>query len=349
MLNQTSVTSAPMVTPDNTVIASDDQKMVRFDSLGNVMWTATPAGIPVSPNVADSGLVVIATEYGPVSAFEPKTGSQVAQLMLSGTVKFQGKTLTGIYDTINTAAIETNRVYVVTGFRVGKATSQLPFGRLYALDLVFPASGGASLQEAWHFDFRAPSGGSPTISQLNSNTYINFDGAGLAAGSGINYQAMAVQDNGTSATLLWSLPIPQPIRVSPAVDPRGGLWYFGFTSPIMYRLSQTDGSVLQTMDMGAVLGAGLWPCSAMSISNPGGGADPTMTVAATTNDKSQSYVVNIDLQTEIVNWKVEVDQGKGAIAVPYGQFPIIPAPSPSTSKAIVFTTNANGVWALSGT
>jgi outer membrane protein assembly factor BamB len=336
-----------MIGSDGSVIAADSTQVVRFDAQGQVAWlTPTPGGTPISPNVTADGHIVIATAGGPVSAYDNATGQLVAQLSFNSTVSYQGVTYTGTYDTINTPTIKGNRIYISTGFRVGTATKQLPFGRLYAVDLQCDSSTAAcQLVEAWHFDFEAPSGASPVINPTESPVVVYFDGAGLVPGGTVDYRAIAVTDTGSSGVLRWSVPMHSAIVAAPALDPRGGVWYFSAGVPKLIRLAPATGAFAQVIDTSILLGTGFCPSSAMSVSTYGG--HPLLTISASTLSLAASYVAAIDLQTGALVWKYEVDQGRGQSGVPLGQFPI--AIAPDGKPVVVFTTYANGVWALKGT
>ena len=121
--------SAPMIGPDGGVIAADDSKIIRFDSSGGTVWSkSTAGGIPYSPNVTDNGQIVLATQSGPVSAYDFNTGDLIAQLRLNETIQNRS----GYFDTVNQTAIRGNRIYISTQF----SYSLSHIGRLYALDLV---------------------------------------------------------------------------------------------------------------------------------------------------------------------------------------------------------------------
>ena len=107
-----------MVDPAGGVIAADNTKLLRFSPTGQVLWqTTTPGGTPISPTITDNGAIILATSGGPVSAYDPATGALLDKLTFSGTVTSSGGTATsGYYDTINTPAVNGNRVYISTQF-----------------------------------------------------------------------------------------------------------------------------------------------------------------------------------------------------------------------------------------
>lgn len=60
LLGPFAATSAPIVAIDGSVIAADASKLIRFDNDGNVIWkTRTPGGIPISPVITRSGIVIL--------------------------------------------------------------------------------------------------------------------------------------------------------------------------------------------------------------------------------------------------------------------------------------------------
>ncbi len=80
----------------------------------------------------------------------------------------------------------------------------------------------------------------------------------------------------------------------------------------------------------------------MSIS--GTAAKPVMITSGITVPNITSYIIAIDLTTGNLVWKFRYDEGKGAAAPTYGQFPIVT--SATGQPVVMMTTNKNGIWAL---
>jgi outer membrane protein assembly factor BamB len=333
--------SAPMVDPNGGAIAADNTKVVRFRPDGSVAWqTATPGGNPISPVITDDAAIVLATEKGPVSAYDAATGALIAKLSISDTLTIGGIATTGIFDTVNTPAVNGNRIYVSTQFR-DSAGKVRPYGRLYALDLDRAAG---TLTAAWHYDFQAPSGTSPTLAFPGGVPTIFFDGSGPTAGGSGKPQIFAVRDLGDHPELAWKFQMSSLPQASPALDPRGGVWVFSPYSPTLSRLDLATGAVLQTINVDTVVNqSGVHvPSSAMTMS--GTPANPVMTISATPALTQNSYIVAIDLNTGKALWEVRVDQSKGLSGVSFGQFPI--AQRADGRPVVIFTTFGNGTWGL---
>jgi PQQ-like domain len=346
LLGSSAYASAPMVDPSGGVIAADNSKLVRFSPTGQVLWqTNTPGGLPISPTITDNGAIVLATSGGPVSAYDPSTGALLAKLTLSGTVTSNGTVTNGYYDTVNTPAVNGNRIYISTQFHTTATNKILPFGRLYALDFTRNSDGTGTFSVAWSWDFEAPSGGSPTVVLNNGIPTVYFDGSGTTAGSTtVSPQLFALQDLGSSANLLWKYGLAVDPQAAATPDPRGGIWTFATFTPTLVRLDQNTGAVLQTINVDNLVnqpGVHL-PSSAMTIT--GNAQNPTMIVSATPLLMQSSYVLAINLNTSQLSWDYRVDQSKGVAGVPFGQFPILLRSD--GRPEVVLTTDDNGVWGL---
>jgi hypothetical protein len=343
--------SPPIVASDGGVIAVDQSRIIRFGPQGVEKWRgATAGGLPIGSNVTDNGEIILATRSGPVSAYDSETGRMLAQLRLNDTVQYNNRQYSGYFDTVNVPAVKGSRVYIATQFKYDSFNSQLPVGRLYALDLVCDQNDEKTciFQIAWNFEFKAPSGSSPTVRNDEGKTVIYFDGNGLTPSGASRPLALAVEDLGTSGTLLWSSPLAVGPQASPALDPRdeGGIWFYPFHRSELLRLDESDGHVLQTINIDTLItDAGTWiPVSVMTIS--GNPEAPVMMFAASTSNYSRTYAVAIDLNSGALLWKFPIDEGKGLSGVPFGQFPVLS--NSNGEPVVVFSTYQNGVWALKG-
>jgi hypothetical protein len=341
--------SAPIVDPYGGVIAVDQSQIIRFDPQGVVIWKGTTAGgQPMSCNVTGDGQIVLATQWGPVSAYDYTSGTKLAQLRLNDTVQYNGRSYSGFFDTVNVPAVRGNRVYVSTQFNYGTYHRRLPIGRLYALDLVRDQENKYSFVIAWKFEFKAPSGSSPTLgSDEEGNTVIYFDGNGLTPGGASRPLALAVKDLTTSGELLWSYALAASPQASPALDPRGGIWFYPFRRSQLLRLSESDGQPIQTINISTLIAnsSATFPVSVMTISGDATTGPVVMLVAASTSTYSTTYVVAIDLSVDLGNllWKYRIDEGKGLNGVTFGQFPVL---LDGDKPVVIFSTYQNGVWAL---
>lgn len=342
--------SAPMIGPDGGVIAADASKIIRFNAQGGTIWSVpTAGGDPISPNVTDSGEIILATKSGPVSAYDYATGNMLAQLKLVASVRYNGRLYSGFFDTVNTPAIRGNRMYVATQFRLDPPVGfrrSLPVGRLYALDLVRDVQGTYGFNVIWYFEFRGPSGTSPTLaSDGEGGTIVFVDGAGTSPSLPQAPYMFAVKDMGASGQLLWQYRMPASPQMSPARDPRGGVWCFGLQTTTLLRLWEKSPEPVQTINVDDLINdpANTFiPYSVMTIA--GDETSPVMMVAVTSSSFSITYVSAIDLTSGSLLWKFRVDEGKGFNGMPSGQYPIVI--NGSGNPVAVFSTRQNGVWAL---
>lgn len=235
-----------------------------------------------------------------------------------------------LYITRNTPAVSGNRAYVVAS-RLDDETD----GRLYAVDVCDrPDCGGrGALSVRWTYEFKGPSGASPLL--IGSTLY--FDGRPTSRTGSL----MAVKDRGGSARRLWFREFRSTFGVSPAHDPRGGLWvhYVAPDGVSLMRLNEADGSLLQEIDASTVLGVepGYVAHSVMMLARTSAdavvmmfGAQPGGTSALPT------YVAAVDVSTVpsgTLLWRRVVGANKDVNAAG-GQFPIVV--SPSGSRRIVF-------------
>jgi hypothetical protein len=295
LLDSAAWTSAPLIARDGSVIAADDRVVVRFAHDGTVLWqTPTPGGRPISPVVTDSGLIVLATKGGPVSAYRGSDGALVGSLLLR-----TDPSDPEILETVNTPCVRGDRVYIATQRTNDPANT----ARLVALDV--RAGTSSPLTEAWFFEFGGPSGGSP----LCVDATIYFDGDRLHPGDPTAPRMFAVRDDGDAPTQVFAVPVGGSIQASPSQDPRGGFWVFptGAGATQLLHLSALDGHELERLDLDALVDApGVHqPSSAMTMA--GSHDDPVMLVAATAlHTPGASYVTALDLSARALLWKVEL-------------------------------------------
>lgn len=321
-------TSAPLLGGDGGVIQADEKKVVRFGPDGGLLWSArTPGGIPISLVPVGGHTILSASLFGPVSTYDAWSGVRRSVLDLAVD--------DGRYETVNTPAVRGNRAYLATHFSLDYSK-----GRLYAID-VGPAG---ELSVAWFVEFGGPSGASPLI----MGDMIYFDGDGLTPMSPVNPHVIAVRDEGSSGSIVWSKDLQGTgrVRASFAEDPRGGLWLYHVGSQLI-RLDAQDGDsdgegdLLQEINLDALIDepGEHRPTSVMTIY--GSAANPVMLVSAaafTGQTATSVYVVAVELNTGGLLWKVQVptDRFIGA------QFPSINGPF---GPRALFT-NPDGIWTI---
>lgn len=340
--------SAPLILSDGTVLATDNQYLAHFSPTGQLLWKMpTAGGVPISPNLTASNLIILATDGGPISAYSLATGALLGRLTIAATLSVNGKNVSGYFDTTNSPTVSGNRVYLSTQFVESGSNQDTTYGRLYAIDVSgSDQSGSATFTPAWYYQFKAPSGASPLFVQDGSGSYVYFDGNGSNPSGPSTPEFFAVKDLGTFGQLTWSFPLSAHASAAGAQDPRGGVWVYADGNPILSRLDFDTGAVLQTVNLASLVQTRkpLVPTSAMTIS--GSPTLPRMIVAAKTNGASVVDVLAINLSSSTLLWSNEVDQGLGVNSVPMGQFPT--GNSATGKPVVVFTTNQNGVWGLVG-
>lgn len=316
--------SAPIVGTDGSVIAADPVWVFRVQPATNSMlWRmAKPdPGTPISPVIvgADQSMVLLATKDNLaggeplMTIWDAATGALLSQLAIRDSVSGD------LYITRNTPASNGNRAYVVAS-RIDDETD----GRLYAVDICNDAScGGRGMMNLrWFYAFKGPSGASPLL--IGSTVY--FDGRPTSRTGAM----IAVVDRGHAGRRLWMRRFKSTFGVSPAQDPRGGLWvhYVAPDGLTLMRLDESDGSLLQEIDASTVLGVepGYVAHSVMTISRSATDAI-VMVFGAQPGGSSTSptYVAAVDVGSTpwgTLIWRHVIGANKDVNAAG-GQFPIV--------------------------
>lgn len=336
-LNSWVWTSVPIVGQAGGAVIADDAEIVRFQPDGDVRWrTPTPGGRPISPTRTANGTIVMASKLGPITAYDPRSGEHLATLDLTATLDG----LHGRFDTTNTAGGRGNRIYVSTEFTLDSgAADPNRHARLYAIDVDPDRRPAKRLSVAWYYEFGARSGASPLV----VGKTIVFDGDRETPSSPTSPRFFGIRDKGDRPKLLWQHPLENPGVASAALDSRGGAWVFAFVKRTLWRISTEDGSVLQSIDLDAVVDEPdiHAPLSAMSIAT-GPRKHPVMIVTA--RSASSVFVVAIDLVREKLLWKRQIE-GPLRTSTPMGQFPVIAGRD--GRLAVVFST-LSGIHAVVG-
>jgi len=256
LLGPLSWSSAPIVDVYGDVIAADDRTIARFDPNGNVVWKTrtTGNGAPVSPVAVNGTSILTANANGPISLYSFANGSLLGRLTVTDSSG-------NVYDTINTVSVNGNAVYVSL-----QDVANTSMGMLAKI-LVNPGT-TSPLSVAWTFPFVGPSGASPHYDP-NTNT-VFFDGVSQIGGTGPAV-LFAVVDAGSSPQLKWVVNLPASLQAAVAQDPRGGVWAFASGYQYLWRFNEADGTILQTVDVNALLGRTFGvtngPSSAMTITS----------------------------------------------------------------------------------
>jgi PQQ-like domain len=315
--------SAPIIGTDGTVIAADDRWLMRVDPASNtVLWkSAKPdPGTPISPVILGSGeMIFLATKDNTsggvpaMSVWDSATGTLLAQMPIRDPASGH------LYITRNTPAVSGLRAYVVAS-RIDDETD----GRLYAVDVCDGVACGprGTMSPSWFYAFKGPSGASP----LRIGSTIFFDGRPTARTGSL----MAVRDRGTSARRVWQRQFKSTFGVSPAHDPRGGLWVH-FVAPdglTLMRLREDNGSLMQEINASTALGVepGYVAHSVTMIGQATDNAVVLMFGAQPGGTSTQpTYVAAVDVSASVSGallWKHPVGTTKDENAAG-GQFPVL--------------------------
>lgn len=359
LLNIYAVFSAPMIDIHGRVIACDNRVVIMVDpfdcdSDGNITeWvTEIPyGGIPFSPVITEDGTIVIATDRGPIYAFNSSDGSLIGWKYLGENDKIRWiyRLLNiddpGFFSTINTPCVKGNRIYISTHYKGPRGMPTLRHhARLYAVDV---DSDNPNVDDrfnvSWYYEFGGPSQASPTL--INDTIY--FDGYRPRPSLLRNIHLFAVTDMGDYGEEEWKVPYPLQTYASYAYDPRGGFWYVDPFGGKLVHFSTEDGSILEEIvidDLVQEKGVHI-PSSVMTIC--GNDTNPVLIVSASALRpvRASSYVIAIDLAANnSLLWKVKLFGGPLlSIDLAFGQYTIL---MKNEEPRVVFGSFRDGVWAI---
>jgi outer membrane protein assembly factor BamB len=359
LLNVYAFFSAPMVDIHGQVIACDNNAVIKIDTFDCdndskiVEWISEIpyGGIPFSPVITEDGTIIIATNKGPVYAYNITDGSLIGWKYIGEDEKIHPiyRILNiddpGFFSTINTPCVNGNRIYVSTQYKgpIGRPTLR-HHARLYALD-IDPDNSNLSnrITESWYYEFGGPSQASPTI----INDIIYFDGYREKPSLARDIHLFAVKDNGDYWEEIWKTDYPLQTYASFAVDPRGGLWYVDPFGGKLVHFSTDNGDIIEEIFIDELVeenGKHL-PSSVMTIC--GNDTNPILLVSASAlvPFKSNSYVIAIDLQANnSLLWKVNLFEGLFfSFDLAFGQYTIL---IKDNNPRVVFGSFRNGIWAI---
>lgn len=346
LLGPTAFMSAAIVGADNTIIAADQNYLLRVDPMSNlVLWKKhkNDNGIPISPVLVGSRLnmVLLATKS---ASLEFPLKSRAAEISVwdvnTGTL-LSSKPLTDpstgkLYVTRNTPAVKGNRVYIVT-----EADRDPTDGRFYALDICESkiCGGRGKVSVAWHFDFSGTSGASPLL----IGSRIFFDSR---VGSNIG-TFMAIEDTGVGPLLVWSREFSGYFYASAVQDPRGGLWVATAPAMLLIRLNQNNGNTDQTVEVGEVLGLG--PNYAIgsvitASSSESGNVLLTFGAFVPSQDFMPTYLATVDVSNSASGSLQLIYQVADSFTTnaATGQFPVLI--DPSGAKRLIFIGKSSSTF-----
>jgi len=359
LLNIYAFFSAPMVDIHSRVIACDNRVVILVDTFDYdndskiVEWVSEIpfGGIPFSPVITEDETLILATDKGPVYAYNISDGSLIGWRYLGEDeiihpiYRLLNIDDPGFFSTINTPCVKGNRVYISTQYKspIGLPTI-LHHARLYALDIDSDNPNiDNRLNEVWHFEFGGPSQASPTI--INETIY--FDGYRQKPSLFRDIHLFAVTDKGNCCKEEWRQAYPLQTYASFAVDPRGGFWYIDSLGGKLVHFSTNNGSIIEEIIIDDLIedDGKYHPSSVMTIC--GNYTNPILLVSASSLKihRANSYVIAIDLASNnSILWKVKLFEGIPLFMdLAFGQYTIL---MKNNNPRIVFGSFRDGVWAI---
>ena len=308
-------------------------------------------GVPFSPVITEDGTIIIATNKGPVYAYNISDGSLIGWKFLGEDEKIHPiyRLLNiddpGFFSTINTPCVKGNRVYISTQYKspLGIPTL-LHHARLYALDVDSNNPNVENrLTEAWHFEFGGPSQASPTL--INETIY--FDGYREKPSLFRDIHLFAVTDKGNYWKEEWRQAYPLQTYASFAKDPREGFWYIDSFGGKLVHFSTNNGSIIEEIIIDDLVDEDgkHHPSSVMTIC--GNDTNPILIVSASSLKlpRANSYVIAIDLASNnSLLWKVKLFEGFPLyMDLAFGQYTIL---MKENNPRVNFGSFRDGVWAI---
>ena len=361
LLNVFAFFSAPMVDIHGQVIACDNRVVLKVDTFdcdndGDIVeWVSEIpyGGLPFSPVITEDGTLIIATDRGPVYAYNITDGSLIGWKFLGEDEQIHPiyRILNiddpGFFSTINTPCVNGNRIYVSTQYKgpLGFPTL-LHHARLYAVDIDADNPNiGDRLTERWYFEYGGPSQASPTF--INNTIY--FDGNRENPSLFSDMHIFAITDKGNHWEEKWRKDYLYQTLATFSYDPRGGFWYVDsyLSSGKLVHFSTEDGSILEEIDIDELVNEDgrHVPTSVMTIC--GNATNPILIVSASSlgKFKANSYIIAIDLEANnSLIWKVKLFEGFSiSMDFAFGQYTIL---IKDKHPRVVFASFRNGVWAI---
>ena len=359
LLNIYSFFSTPLVDINGQVIACDNKVVVKIDTFDCdndskiIEWVSEIpyGGIPFSPVLTEDNTIIIATNKGPVYAYNISDGSLVGWKYLGEDeiihpiYKLLNIDDPGFFSTINTPCVKGNRIYISTEYKGPRGRpTLLHHARLYAVDIdQHNQDVEMRLNDSWYYEFGGPSQASPTI--INDTIY--FDGYREKPSLKRDIHLFAIKDKGNNWEEIWKKDYPLQTYASFAVDPRGGFWYIDPFGDKLVHFSIENGEIIEEIYIDRLVdekGIHL-PSSVMTIC--GNDTNPILFVSASAliPFKSNSYVLAIDLKSNnSLLWKVKLFEGLFILFdFAFGQYTIL---LKNDIPRVIFGSFRNGVWAI---
>ena len=282
----------------------------------------------------------------PVAVYNGSTGALVGSLFL-----YSSGTSGNYYETINVPCVNSgsypNRVYVSTNLNINQSQ-----GALWAVD-IDPANLASPITPVWSVPFAGPSGASPLC--IGNNVY--FDGAGVTPGDTVGTTIFGVQDNGSSATVLFHQSLGEgtaPVTCNFAMDPRavGGFWHEVEYDPNIYHRDGATGNLIETIDTSSLLAAaGALPGTywMSGVFNTVGTADhPYMILPEQDVDYIASYLTMVDITNNSLVWWLPLYPGNSPFFSDSFEGEAAVVTNSNGQPVLAMATRYNGAFFLSG-
>ena len=308
--------------------------------------TTTTQGTPcqVIPDVIvmgdGVGASVSATLLGaaPVSVYSG--GPSNTGALIGSTYLYQYGNSGPYYATINTPCVNNaqfpNRVYIISALQ-----SDSTQGAVWALD-IDPNNLASPITPAWDLTFHGPSGASP----LCVGNHIYFDGAGITPGDNVGTTIFGVQDNGSSGSFLFQVPLgsgSEDVTCNFALDPRpvGGFWHQLRYDPNIYHRDFTTGNLLEIVNVSNLLVAGGAPPATYwqggIFTTYGTSTRPYLMLPEVARPGSLGYFTMLDIAAQQLVWMLPLAGNE------YGRYD-----TPGGDAALVLDSNNNPVMVMAG-
>jgi hypothetical protein len=281
----------------------------------------------------------------PLAVYNGTSGALIGSLFL-----YNSGTSGAYYETINVPCVGNgsypNRVYISTNQSAHQSQ-----GALWAVD-IDPANLANPISPAWNVTFDGPSGASPLC--VGNNIY--FDGAGFVPGDNAGTTIFGVQDNGSSATMLFHVSLgagTEPVTCNFAMDPRavGGFWHEIQYDTNLYHRDGTTGKILQTLDVSALLAAsGELPATywMSGVFNTVGTPDhPYMILPESDVNFAASYLTLVDITNSSLVWALPLYPGNSPFSDDSFEGGAAITVNSNNQPVLAMATRHNGAYFLS--
>lgn len=344
MLNALAVSSSPMISIDNKIIACDNKTIFMLEIkdddwcinwISDIPKTSSDILIPFSPTIVQQQTVILPTKNGPLFAYDADAGDLLTMKHLG---LYEGENHNH-FSTINSACVHDNRVYISTE---SSSRTDFPRGRLYAIDVNRSSvSNDEILSEAWYYPYQGISQASPLF--IDNTVY--FDGYTIGWKFLKNPKIYALIDMGDEYKVI-NETYENRTLFSFSKDPRGGFWYEDTRGKKLVHFTLEDEKLgiveeISVNDLIPNIFGNYRPLSCMTICDQ---KHPIMLISVITYFMKK-YIVAVDLENDNqILWRMKTDD----IGINYsgGQYTILRRNNDSSQNRILYGGYWGGVIAL---